>query len=66
MKTQKRIRQGVAGALAYLVAVGANSAEPAGVRTCAEVRRFHDGDTFTCVTEAGPLRIRVAGIDRRT
>lgn len=63
MGTKKRILQGAVCACATLVAVGAIAAEPAGVRTCIEVRRFHDGDTFTCVTEAGPLRIRVAGID---
>ncbi|UJW79454.1 thermonuclease family protein [Hydrogenophaga sp. SL48] len=39
------------------------ASEPAGVQTCVEVRNVHDGDTFTCVTEAGTLRIRVAGID---
>lgn len=41
----------------------AEGTEPAGEQTCTEVRAFHDGDTFTCVTETGPLRVRVAGID---
>lgn len=41
----------------------AANTEPTGDQTCVEVRGFHDGDTFTCVTETGPLRVRVAGID---
>lgn len=44
-------------------AAKAEISEPAGMQTCVEVRNFHDGDTFTCVTEAGPLRVRVAGVD---
>lgn len=65
MSFKKRILQGVVGAWVVLVMSGAYAArpQPAGVQTCVEVRGFHDGDTFTCITEAGPLRIRVAGID---
>lgn len=63
MGAKKQIFQGALCAYATLVAFGALAVEPAGVRTCVDVRRFHDGDTFTCVTEAGPLRIRVAAID---
>lgn len=33
------------------------------MQACLEVRNVHDGDTFTCVTAAGPIRVRVAGVD---
>lgn len=66
MRAKKRILQGVAvcawAAMATSWATAAEP-EPAGERACVEVRGFHDGDTFTCVTADGPLRIRVAGID---
>lgn len=37
--------------------------DPAGRLVCTETRAFHDGDTFTCVHEAGSVIVRVAGID---
>lgn len=65
MKAKKRILQGLVGAWLAIAMSGVSAAkpEPAGEQTCIEVKGFHDGDTFTCVTETGPLRIRVAGID---
>jgi len=41
----------------------AEAPEPSGLQTCNDTRAFHDGDTFTCISEQGPLRVRVAGID---
>lgn len=43
--------------------VAGTAKEPAGRLTCTDPRAFHDGDTFTCVHEAGSVRVRVAGID---
>jgi endonuclease YncB( thermonuclease family) len=65
MNFKKRILQGVVCAWVVFAAGGASATgpEPAGEQTCVEVRGFHDGDTFTCGTEGGPLRVRVAGID---
>lgn len=66
MRAKKRILQGVAVCAWAAMATGwatAAEPEPAGERACVEVRGFHDGDTFTCVTADGPLRIRVAGVD---
>lgn len=65
MSCKKRILQGMVSAWAVFAMSGSYAAntEPAGDQTCVEVRGFHDGDTFTCVTGTGPLRVRVAGID---
>lgn len=66
MRTKKRILQGAAVCTWLAMTTGwaeAAEPEPAGEQTCVEVRGFHDGDTFTCVTEEGALRVRVAGID---
>lgn len=55
--------QNLIGVWLLSVAATAWAAEPAGVHICSDVRGFHDGDTFTCVTDSGPLRVRVAGVD---
>lgn len=40
-----------------------HAVEPAGSLTCNETRALHEGDTYTCITDTGPLRVRVAGVD---
>lgn len=50
-------------ALAATGVLASEEQKPVGEQVCASVERVHDGDTFTCSTSAGPVRVRVAGID---
>lgn len=55
----------LSGALA-LCAAAAQTSEterPVGEQTCSSAKGVHDGETFTCTTEMGQVRVRVSGID---
>lgn len=56
-------RRWILAAACALVSLSASAVEPKGNQECTDTTGFHDGDTFTCVTDTGPLRVRVAGID---
>lgn len=55
----------LSGALALFAAAAQTSEaeRPVGEQMCSSVKGVHDGDTFTCTTEIGQFRVRVAGID---
>lgn len=56
-------RRWILAAAFAIVSLSASAVEPKGNQECTDTTGFHDGDTFTCVTDTGPLRVRVAGID---
>lgn len=63
MYTRKHVLQLFLFAGLQFAPAFSGAAEPAGLHTCADTRSFHDGDTFSCVTDSGTLRVRVAGVD---
>jgi endonuclease YncB( thermonuclease family) len=66
LRVARWLGQFVFPTLVALAATGVLASEeqkPVGEQVCASVERVHDGDTFTCSTSAGPVRVRVAGID---
>jgi len=63
MHTRKQVLQLFLSAGLLLAPALSGAVEPAGLQICTDTRNFHDGDTFTCVTEEGAIRVRVAGVD---